>query len=66
MVYERLKQYLDKHSVNKAALARDVGMSKQLMNSKLNGSCRISVEEYMAICRSLGVPLETFAEEEMC
>lgn len=53
-------QYIIDEDINQAAVARNIGMSKQTLCNKLQGRSAITAEEYLAICRELKVSPDKF------
>ena len=64
MIAEHIKKYIEANNIKQVDLAKQVGMSKQLLNNKLRGDCRISAEEYIDICDALGLNYEKFVLDE--
>lgn len=62
MVGENIKQYLENKGVTQVFLAEKAKISTGAINQMLNGKRKIIVEEYLAICEALEVPLETFKD----
>lgn len=63
MVYQKIAEYIEDIGINKAAIARKIGMEKQSFYQCLSGDRKISADEYVAICAALQVPLDRFAQE---
>lgn len=60
MIADKIKSYLTENEIKQVDLANALGISKQLLSTKLNGKCRISAEEFIEICQFLGVDCMTF------
>lgn len=55
MICDVIKDYLNRNKIQQTWLANKIKMSKQLLNNKLTGDTRISIEEYVDICDALEV-----------
>jgi transcriptional regulator with XRE-family HTH domain len=64
MVYTAISKYLSDNNITQTSLSLKASIPQVPLNQALNGKRKISVEEYMAICEALGVPLETFSDKE--
>lgn len=65
MVYERIASYLAKNGIKHSIVATKSGMTKQAFSSAMRGERKISVEEYVAICRAIGVSTDAFSGEKI-
>lgn len=61
MLCERIKLYIEESGLKFGAIAERVGIPMNTFSAMMNGKRKITAEEYFAICRALGVPLEKFA-----
>lgn len=64
MIYERIKAYLKNNNIRQTTLAKKTFLSDAAISMMLNGKRGILAEEYFSICAALGVPLNTFVQEE--
>lgn len=60
MVGERIALYLKINGLSQRYLARKIGMSENILSTRLTGKSKISAEEYLQICKVLQVPFGTF------
>ena len=63
MLYDEIKDYLDRNNIKQTELANHLGISRQLLCNKLHGKCRITADEYIAICDFLRVDHFAFSRE---
>lgn len=64
MVYEEIANYINEVGINKSAIARKIGMSKQVFGNCLSGDRKITADEYVAICEALQVPVSKFVPNQ--
>lgn len=64
MIGENILIYLESRGIRQSWLAGEIGVSKQSLNQGLHGRRRLSLDEYVAICRALNVPFGEFGPEE--
>lgn len=60
MVRKLILQYLEDNGIKQNFLAKRIDMSPVTLNTILNGSRKIDIDEYVKICDALGVPYDTF------
>ena len=63
-IYERIYKYLVDHDLQQKSLAEKCGWSKVKMHHLMHGNQRMTIEEYVTICRALGVPFGYFGDDE--
>lgn len=63
MVQKKIREYIDSHGIIMTKIARDIGLSQSTFSAIMNGQRHLRVDEFFAICKSLGVPPETFDPE---
>ena len=61
MLSERIRAYIEESGVKFGVIAERIGIPMNTFSAMMNGKRKITAEEYFAICRALGVPLEQFA-----
>lgn len=61
MLANKIKNYILESGLKFSAVAERVGIPFNTFSNMMNGKRKITVEEYIAICRVLNVPLEKFA-----
>lgn len=64
MVGIEIKKYLVGKGIKQTFLADKIGMTVWALNGRLAGDIELRITEYYRICEALGVPLETFLNEE--
>lgn len=64
MTGNKIKEYLISKGVSQTFVANKTGIPISTLNAALNGNRKMLAEEYFSICQVLGVPLDTFMEEE--
>lgn len=64
MVGIEIKKYLVGKGIKQTFLADKIGMTVWGLNGRLAGNIELRITEYYRICKALGVPLETFLNEE--
>lgn len=62
MIYERIAAYLQENGLVQASVARKSGMTEQALSDSLRGVRRLTAEEYVSICHTLGVDTGAFDE----
>lgn len=61
MLIENIKHYIEDNNMNQTAIARKAGITKQAMSSVMNGKRKLQADEYLSICKVLGVSADFFA-----
>jgi transcriptional regulator with XRE-family HTH domain len=64
MINSEIAKYLSDNNITQTSLSIKAKLPQVSLNQALNGKRKMTVEEYVAICRALEVPLETFAGKE--
>ena len=64
----RLRNYLLVHGIKHSFLAQKIGVSNSVMCAILQRRFKCSVARYIAICKALAIPYETFinADSHRC
>ena len=60
---EKIKKYLDDHGISQAFIAKQTGLSYQVITDICTKGRKIECVEYYKICQALKVPFEFFFEE---
>ena len=60
---EKIKKYLDDHGISQAFLAKQTGLTYQVISDICTQGRKIECVEYFKICQALGIPLEYFFTE---
>lgn len=61
MLAENIRRYIEDNNMNQTAIGRKAGLTKQAMSSAMNGKRKLSADEYLNICKVLGVSADYFA-----
>ena len=64
MIGERIGEYLNQNGITQAFLADKAKMTPISVSMVVNGTRKVSAEEYIRICRALKLDLEYFANEK--
>lgn len=64
MLGQRIKDYLIKKGIKQSFLVAETGLTADAISNICNGTRKIDAVEYYNICKALGVPLETFFEDD--
>ncbi len=59
-----MKARIQASGLKQRQVAKQVGMTECTMSRAMQGRVRMKADEYLSICRVLGVPPESFAVEE--
>ena len=60
MLSLEIKQYLINKGVSQAFVSRETGLTSDVVSAVLNGTRKLMVDEYFAICECLEVPITKF------
>lgn len=60
MVYQRIADYIKERGITQAHICRETGLGSNAVSQLLKGERKITIEEYIAICDALSVPLDQF------
>ena len=60
----KIKDYISSKGISLTYVANRIGVSVPSFSQKLSGAVKISLEEYLAICRTLDVPFDFFLKED--
>ena len=63
MIGEKIGEYLDENGITQAFLAEKAKMTPISVSMMVNGTRKVSAEEYIRICRALKLDLEYFAND---
>lgn len=55
-----IRNYLKEHGIKQAFIAEKCGWSTQKTSCIIRGKNKMTVEDYQALCKVLGVPYEMF------
>lgn len=59
-----IKFYISEKGIKQTTLSKKSGIAPPKLNLILNGKQRLTVSDYVAICKALTVPTATFLEKE--
>lgn len=62
--YEKISDYIEQNGIKQTFIADKCGWTKQKLHYILHGKNRMSLDDYILICDTLGVPFATFGPEE--
>lgn len=60
MVQEKIRSYLNDKGIKYSKICSDIGIAPNVFSQIMNGNRTLKADEFFAICKSLGVPPETF------
>ena len=63
MIAENISTYLKSNGIRQSHVAESVGLHSQTFSNVMNGKRRLTAEEYVAICRTLGKSTEFFVDK---
>lgn len=58
-----IRDYLQDHGIKQVFIAEKCGWSKQKTSCIINGKYKMTVEDYQALCKCIGVPYELFLDD---
>ncbi len=64
-MYEMVRAYIDDHGLCRKYIAANMGISDSRLSQLLNGKRRMTVDDYVALCRAIAVDPRTFYPAEM-
>ncbi|WP_289637595.1 helix-turn-helix transcriptional regulator, partial [uncultured Adlercreutzia sp.] len=59
-----IRAYIEENGLKQSAIAEKIGISKQAMSDSMRGVRRLTADEYMSICRVLGVSPDLFVSTD--
>lgn len=62
MFAKAISEYLDSNGIKRVFLCQKTGIKPAALTATLNGSRKMTVEEYANICAALGLDLNYFLE----
>ena len=63
MIGEKIGEYLGQNGISQAFLAEKAKMTPISVSMVVNGTRKVSAEEYIRICRALKLDLDYFAND---
>lgn len=63
MIQENLIKYVSDKGIKQNVLAEKCGMTPMAVSSSMRSERRLTLEEYAAICKFLGLSMDYFNEE---
>lgn len=60
-----IKRYLEEAGITQAYLSRETGIDAAKLCLALNGNRQLSIEEYLLICKTIGVDTNFFIDTEL-
>ncbi len=61
-VGKKIKDYLDEKGISQSFISNKTGIGTVKLNLALNGNRRLTIEEYVAICKALELDTNTFLQ----
>ena len=61
---KRMKDFIDRNGIKQSYISEMTGIKPVILSNLLSGKRCIYVQEYMAICKVLGLPLDYFTDDE--
>ena len=58
-----VKAYMEAHGITQIFVAKKCGWTAQRLSNVLNGKSPLTVEDYKALCKCIGVPYELFLDD---
>ena len=58
-----IKAYMEAHCIKQIFVAKKCGWIAQRLSNVLNGKSPLTVEDYKALCKCIGVPYELFLDD---
>lgn len=65
MVGQKIKKYLDDNGIKYSFVADKIGMPMNMFSPLLSGKRKMSAEEYLLICKAIGINANHFSEQEV-
>lgn len=62
MIQERLTEYINRMGIKQKTLAEKCGMTEMAVSSSMRNERKLTLDEYSAICKFLGLSLDTFSK----
>lgn len=59
-----MNRYIEESGMKQGWVAARAGMTQDAMTRTMNGKRRMKADEYVSICRAIGVPLDRFVSED--
>lgn len=59
--YEIINQRVNERGIPVAELARRTGTNSELLRRSLNGDRKLNIDEFLPLCKELGLSLDDFA-----
>lgn len=63
---EALKTYAESNGIKQSFISEQSGIPESAVSRMLNGNIRLTADNFILICRALGVSTETVAEIARC
>lgn len=63
MYGKEIKDYLSKNGIRQTYLSKKININNSTLSAMLHGHRRISIEEYIDICKALNLEITYFADK---
>lgn len=61
-IARKIKEYINRNGIRQAYIVSKTGINKNKLSQSLMGNRKLTVGEYSAICKIIGVNMEYFIE----
>lgn len=60
---QKIRIFIEEKGIKFRVVARAIGVSDNTFSNMMNGTRKITIDEYIQICEVLNVPFETFCDK---
>ena len=64
-IYARLKAYVDEKGISQKLMAENMNTTESRVSLLLNGKRKMTVDDYVRVCKAIAVPPTKFLEESI-
>lgn len=64
-IYARLKAYVDEKGISQKLMAENMNTTESRVSLLLNGKRKMTVDDYVRVCKAIAVPPTKFFEESI-
>lgn len=62
-IHELMKGYVDEKGLSQKLIAENMNTTESKVSLLLNGKCRMTVDNYIALCKAMAVPITKFIKD---
>ena len=62
-MYQKIRKYMDEQGVSRKQVALSMKVSESKLSLILSGKRKLTVEEYLCMCKALSLPPQKFFDE---